>query len=82
MAFIASLLGFGVTIMALILSYAYAFQGIVWLVGQVTGATDTMTRMIIAFVLIFVFVALASKVGRFARDWIEAGRTVQRRPAR
>jgi cytochrome b subunit of formate dehydrogenase len=79
---IASLLGFGVSIVAGILIYAFAFDGAVWLVEQVTGPTDAMTRYIIAFAMIFIFVAIAARVGRFARDWIEAGRAYDRRPAR
>jgi hypothetical protein len=72
-AFLAALLGFGVSIVAGILLYAYAFDGAVWLVEQLTGQTSATTRLIVAFVLIFVFVAAAARVGRFARDWIEAG---------
>ncbi len=82
MAFLASLLGFGTTIVAGILLYAYTFNGAVWLVEQITGPTEAMTKYIIAFALIFVFVSAATRVGRFARDWIEAGRRVVRKPAK
>ena len=82
MGFLASILGFGVTIVAGIIIYTFAFSGAVFLVELFTGPTDATTRYIIAFVLIFVFVAIATRVGRFARDWIEAGRRVVRRPAR
>lgn len=79
MAFLASILGFGVTIVAGVLLYAFAFDGAVWLVGQITGPVGATTRYIIAFAMIFVFVAIAARFGRFARDWIEQGRAVQRR---
>ena len=80
MGFIAAILGFGASIVAGILIYAYAFDGAVWLVEQFTGPTNASTKLIVGFALIFVFVAIAARVGRFARDWIEAGRQVPRRP--
>jgi cytochrome b subunit of formate dehydrogenase len=78
-AFLAGVLGFGVTIVAGVLLYAFAFDGAVWLVGQATGPVGSTTRLIIAFAMIFVFVAISARAGRFARDWIERGRAVQRR---
>ena len=72
-AWIASILGFGVSVAAAVVIYAYAFDGAVWVIEQFTGPTDATMKWVIAFILIFVFVSIATKVGRFARDWIEAG---------
>lgn len=86
MALLASLLGFGVTIVAAILIYAVAFQATVaaieWGLGLNQGTLSPTMKWIVVFILIFIFISLATRVGRFARDWIEAGRKVERRPAR
>lgn len=81
-AFLASILGFGVTIVAAILIYAFAFDGTVWLIEQIAGPRGPTEKLVIVFALIFVFISIATRVGRHARDWIEAGRKVQRQPAR
>ena len=83
MAFLAALLGFGLAIAASILIYAYAFDGLVWVIDQVIGQdVGPNGRYILMFVLIFVFIAIGVRVGRFARDWIEAGARKSRASAR
>ncbi len=82
-AFLAALLGFGLAIAASILIYAYAFDGLVWVIDQVIGQdVGPNGRYILMFVLIFVFIAIGVRVGRFARDWIEAGARKSRASAR
>jgi hypothetical protein len=82
MGWIASILGFGVSVAAAIVIYVYAFDSTVWMIEKFTGPTDATTKWIIAFILIFVFVSIGTKVGRFARDWIEAGPRGGRQAAR
>jgi len=72
--FLAGALGFGLSIVASILIYAYAFNGAVWLIDQIVGQDVGVTgRWIVMFVLLFLFISVGVRVGRFARSWIEAG---------
>ncbi len=81
-AWIASILGFGVSVAAAVVIYSYAFDSTVWMIEQFTGPTDATTKWIIAFIMIFIFVSIATRFGRFARDWIEAGPRGGRQSAR
>lgn len=83
MGFLAGALGFGLSIVASILIYAYAFNGAVWLIDQIVGQDVGVTgRWIVMFVLLFLFISVGVRVGRFARSWIEAGARTPRPSAR
>ncbi len=83
MAFVAAFLGFGLAVAASILIYAYAFDSVVWLVDQVIGQDiGPNGRYFVMFALLFLFISIGVRVGRFARDWIEAGARKTRPAAR
>ena len=78
---LATILGFGVTIAALALIYRLAYEATINLVGAaIGGATlDNMQRLIVSILLLMVFIGVAQRAGRWVRDWINAGRKVVRR---
>lgn len=80
---LSGILGFGLSIVASILIYAYAFEGAVWLIDKVIGQEMGATgRWIVMFVLLFAFISVGVRVGRSARSWIEAGARRPRPSAR
>jgi len=84
MGLLSSLLGFGVTIAAALLIYRLAYAGVLALVeaGMGGSTVGALEKWFIAFLLLFIFLAVGARIGRFARDWIDAGKKVVARPAR
>lgn len=84
MGFLSWILGFGVTIAAAMILYRLAFDGTVWLIERaVGGKLGAMEKIFLVFILLFIFIAVATKVGRHARDWINDGKKISRaRPSR
>jgi hypothetical protein len=80
---LASILGFGVTIAAAMILYRLAFSGVVWAIETAMGGKiGALEKLFLVFVLLFVFISVATRVGRNTRDWINDGRRVVRaRPA-
>jgi uncharacterized membrane protein len=80
---LSSLLGFGVTIVAALLIYRLAYSAVLGLVEAALGGATVgaLEKWFIAFLLLFIFLAVGARIGRFARDWIDAGKRVVRRPA-
>lgn len=72
---LATILGFGVTIVAILLLYRIAYEASVDMVRGAFGGTITQTiSLVITTVLLIVFIALGQWAGRMTRDWINHGR--------
>lgn len=73
---LATILGFAVTIAAILLVYRIAYEAAVDLARSLLGgpAVSQMVQIVITTLLIIVFIALGQWAGRMARDWINAGR--------
>lgn len=84
MGWLATILGFGVTIAAIMLIYRIAYEGALEIVRSVLGgpSVSQMIQIVISTLLIIVFIALGQWAGRMARDWINAGRRGAPRAAR
>ncbi len=72
---LATLLGFGVTIVAILLIYRVAYEKTVDIVSGALGSgMSQMVQVVISMLLLIVFIAIGQWAGRMARDWINAGR--------
>lgn len=72
---LATILGFAVTIAAILLLYRIAYEAAVDLVRGAFGGTINQTiSLVISMLLLVVFIALGQWMGRLARDWINHGR--------
>ncbi len=80
---LATILGFAVTIAAILLLYRIAYEGVVQVVKDTLGGPqlDQMIQLVISMLLLVVSIALGQWFGRKARDWINAGRRAPRRGA-